>query len=276
MIQIKPGDAHRVRSLFETLSFNVQIPSILEGTVKGEVWVSNSHAPGVAVIWDGLLYLFLAGDHLDGVFNRSLVAWVEETVVKAIRKLGDSYFVLFYDSPGWQVQIPGIFAKYRPEPANRCFHTCSSSDYPGDTLTSSLSIHRITKLLLERPDLRGYDWIQGWITSFWHSLDDFIEEGIGYAALQEDREVVSLCLSVFKAGGQVEFGTATHPQFQNRGLSTMLASACVQESLVRGLLPVWQCWEDNYASLAVARKVGFELKRKYTVYKMYFSREGVD
>lgn len=276
MIRITSQDAHQVPDLFKPLSFNVQIPSILDGTVKGEIWVSNPQAPSVAVIWDGMLYLFLAGDHLDGVFNRSLVDWVEETVVKAIRKLGDSYFVLFYDSPGWQEQIPGIFAKYRSEPANRCFHTCSSSDYQGDALSGSLSTHRITKLLLERPDLTGYDWLQGWITSFWHSLDDFIEEGIGYAVLNEDREVVSLCLSVFKAGRQVEFGTATHPQFQNRGLSTCLASACVQESLVRGLLPVWQCWEDNYASRAVARKVGFELKRKYTVSKMDFSRERVD
>lgn len=270
MIQITPEDAYRVRGLFETMSFNVQIPSILDGAGKGEIWVSNPHAPGVAVIWDGLLYLFLAGDYLDGVFNRSLVDWVEGTVVKAIRKLGDSYFVLFYDSPGWRDKLPGIFTRYRSEPATRFFHTCSSADYQGDALTGSLSIHRITKLFLDRPDLRGCDWLQGWITSFWHSVDDFNEEGIGYAALHEDREVVSLCLSVFKAGRQVEFGTATHPQFQNRGLSTSLASACVQESLERGLLPVWQCWEDNYASLAVARKVGFVLERKYSVYKMHF------
>lgn len=95
MIQITSQDAHKVRDLFEPLSFNVQIPSILNGTVKGEIWVSNTRAPSVAVIWDGMLYLFLAGDHLDGVFNRSLVDWVEETVVKAIRKLGDSYLVFF-------------------------------------------------------------------------------------------------------------------------------------------------------------------------------------
>jgi hypothetical protein len=241
MIQITPEDAHGVRGLFETLSFNVQIPSILDGTVKGEIWVSSPQAPGVAVIWDGLLYLFLAGDQFDGIFNCWLVDWVEEIVVKAIRKLGDSYFVLFYDSPGWQANIPGIFTRYRSEPATRCFHTCSSPVYQADALTGGLSIHRITKVLLERCDLRGCDLLKGWITSFWHSVDDFNEEGIGYAALHEDQEVVSLCLSVFKAGRQVEFGTATHPQFQNRGLSTCLASACVQESLVRGLLPVWQC-----------------------------------
>ena len=269
IFRIHQDNADSVRLLFERQAHNIQVASILDGNTRGEIWADRPRNPTVAAIWDGILTVFLAGNHESLTFINALVAWVESSVTPTVRRYGDSYFNLYCHSPEWQARLANIFKGYRVEPGTRCLHTFRGHPSIVQPLPNNFSLHRIDDSLLTRRDLEEQDWLQAWVTTFWHTKEDFLEKGVGYAVLHKDKKVVSLCLSLFVSGRQVEFGTATHPEFQNRGLSTNLASACVQECLNRELEPIWQCWDDNLPSLAVARKAGFVLQQKYTVYKLF-------
>lgn len=50
MIQIHQDVAWCVRPLFEPLAFNVEIPSIIEGNTRGEIWADHPINPTVAAI----------------------------------------------------------------------------------------------------------------------------------------------------------------------------------------------------------------------------------
>ena len=268
LFRIPQDAAGRVRPLFEPLAFNVEILSILDGNTRGEIWADHPVKPAAAAIWDQILTLYVTGTLESQAFNQSLAAWVESTVAPTAQNFGDSYFNLYCPSPEWHTPLSNIFGRYRVEPGTRCLHTFLGPLVACRPLPRDFNVHRIDETLLASRDLEGLDWLKAWVTSFWHTEEDFLEKGIGAVALHLENKVVSLCISLFVSGRQVEFGTATSPEFQNRGLSTNLAYACVQECLERGLEPIWQCWDDNLPSLAVARKTGFVCQQEYTVFKM--------
>ena len=268
MIQIHQDNKERLRPLFDPLAFNVQVSSILDGNTRGEIWADHPKNPTMAAIWDRILTVYVAGNYENSAFNRALGEWVESSVAPTARSYGDTYFNFYCHPPVWQAQLSNILMGYRAEPGTRCLHSFQVHLAVGKPLPKGFSLHRVDDTLLARGDLEERDWLQAWITSFWHTNEDFLKKGVGFVALHQGNKVASLCISLFVSGRQVEFGTATNPEFQNRGLSTYLAFACVQECLDRGLEPIWQCWDDNLPSLAVARKVGFVVQRKYTVYKM--------
>ena len=222
----------------------------------------------MAAIWDRILTVYVAGNYENSAFNRTLAEWIESSVAPTARSYGDTYFNFYCHPPVWQAHLSNILMGYRAEPGIRCLHSFQARLATVQPSPKDFTLHRVDDALLARGDLEEREWLQAWITSFWHTNEDFLKKGVGFVALHQGNKVASLCISLFVSGRQVEFGTATNPEFQNRGLSTYLAFACVQECLDRGLEPIWQCWDDNLPSLAVARKVGFVVQRKYTVYKM--------
>ncbi len=269
MIQINQENAEQVRLLFDPLAFNVQVSSTLDGNTRGEIWADQPRNPTVGAIWDRILTVYVTGNHENSAFNRALAEWIKSSVAPTARSYGDTYFNLYCHPPVWQTHLSNILVGYRAEPGTRWLHTLQDHLSAGPPLPKDIGLHRVDDTLLARGDLGERDWLQAWVTSFWHTNEDFLKKGVGFVALHQGNKVASLCISLFVSGKQVELGTATNPEFQNRGLSTNLASACVQECLGRGLEPIWQCWDDNLPSLSVARKVGFIVQQKYTVYKMH-------
>lgn len=61
-----------------------------------------------------------------------------------------------------------------------------------------------------------------------------------------------------------DVGVATLPDFRGQGLATAAAALVAQELQGNGRIPVWSCGEDNYASLRVAQKLGFEYDSRRT------------
>ena len=69
--------------------------------------------------------------------------------------------------------------------------------------------------------------------------------------------MVGSCFSAFAAEGLYEVDIQTHPEYRRQGLARLTASAFVAHCLEQGWEPVWECWENNLASIALAEKVGF-------------------
>jgi predicted GNAT family acetyltransferase len=59
-----------------------------------------------------------------------------------------------------------------------------------------------------------------------------------------------------------DLGVATEPGFRRLGPSTALAAAVCRDVRDRGRVPSWSTSPDNTASLRVAARLGFTLRRR--------------
>lgn len=268
-VELPEGRYDRVHRLFEPLAFNIEVRSILEGNTRGVVYVDDLDAPQQALMWDQLMAMFLAGSNGDPTFATGLRQWMAESPMPQAQKYGIDALTLDTAKEDWGQALPRVLNAYRLTRGQRHRYTHTGKHVRHTGVPAEYVIQPVTPQLLDREGLTGRGWLEGWITSYWPTLEQFFRLGIGYVALLEDRAVVSLCVSVFVAGGAYEFGTATHEDHRNLGLSTAVAGNCINRCLARSLSPVWHCWADNLPSIAVARKVGFELEREYAVTRIW-------
>ena len=103
---------------------------------------------------------------------------------------------------------------------------------------------------------------------FWASAADFLEHGLGVCLLKDD-DVVSICYAAAIADGLAEVDVATDAEFRGRGLASVAAQRFIRDCLQRQVLPTWDCFEDNTASLKLALKLGFVPARNYALYSFH-------
>ncbi|CAN5176806.1 GNAT family N-acetyltransferase [soil metagenome] len=97
------------------------------------------------------------------------------------------------------------------------------------------------------------------------SIENFLEDGIGFCALTESREVAAIALSLFVAGGGIEITVETHPDFQRRGLGGAVAAHLVDYALNHHLKPRWV--GTNEVSCVLARRLGFVESGRYQLHE---------
>lgn len=102
------------------------------------------------------------------------------------------------------------------------------------------------------------------VSSF-DSCEHFLKLGIGYVILKEG-VIVSGTSSYtrYKEGIEIEIDTAESER--RRHLATVAASHLILDCLDRGLYPSWDA--HNMTSVALAKKLGYELSHPYTAYEV--------
>ena len=86
--------------------------------------------------------------------------------------------------------------------------------------------------------------------------------------LKYENETASRCCAVFTGGGQTETDVCTEEKYRRRGFASLTAAAYVETVLSFGYLPNWSCWENNPASAALAKKIGFIEASETLVYSL--------
>jgi hypothetical protein len=128
-------------------------------------------------------------------------------------------------------------------------------------LPSGFEIHTLDKDTLARTHHLNLD-----ITSrFWSSAEDFWRYGIGVCVMNSG-EVVSLCYSACVAGGMAEVDVITQDGYRGKGLALVAARQFILECAKRNIVPTWDCFTNNTASMKLAQKLGFEKVFSYNFY----------
>jgi GNAT superfamily N-acetyltransferase len=105
-------------------------------------------------------------------------------------------------------------------------------------------------LLLNAPtDLHGGGW--------YRTEELMLQEGLVFGAVI-NKELVAIAHTGAETERYTDIGVVTLKPFRNRGLATALASSIARAVLEKGKTPVWSTGEDNFASLQVAKKLGFK------------------
>lgn len=92
--------------------------------------------------------------------------------------------------------------------------------------------------------------------SGWRSTRELLGEGEA-AGATEDGRLVSIAFTSARTARHADVAVSTSEGWRGRGFATAAAHLVAREVQRAGQTPVWSCGEDNRASLAVARKLGF-------------------
>jgi GNAT superfamily N-acetyltransferase len=100
-----------------------------------------------------------------------------------------------------------------------------------------------------------------WIANTWGGPAGLAASGMGWGAFAGPRLVAVAC-PFFVGAAYEDLGVATEPAFRGLGLSTACAGEVGRDVRRRGRIPTWTTSPDNTASLRVAAKLGYGVRRR--------------
>ncbi|PKR76800.1 GNAT family N-acetyltransferase [Halalkalibacillus sediminis] len=241
---------NKLYPMFDGLEDTV-IYSCLQGHM-GEAWVDDLDNPTVAQITVGI-FVFFAGDpKADGVDEM-------------LHNLPDFTFTTV-ETEEWKKRIEeaheGNFEKITrynfekdPEHLDREHLQNLKTQLP-----DGYELKKVDTKIANDPGF--HELSEDFISNF-ASIEDFLNRGVGYAILKDDQVVcAATSFSVYDDGIEIEI--ATHPDFRQKGLATVTASALILDCLGKGKYASWDA--ANKESVKLAQKLGYVLKGPYDTY----------
>ena len=247
-IELEKTHYGKVRPLFESIFYAQNlVGAVFEGNHAGHILVDNPQQPESALVAPACEYFFTAGRPDNPAFNTAMRNWLLSHWASPEGEL-----LLFPGSAAWQASLDVLFADFE------CLHiTRKVFDFNRERFEAD---HKGWQTQIPGGyTLRRYDHhltLGTGLPELWGSLDRFLKHGVGFAILHK-AEVVSRCHTVMVGNGKAEISIETAEGYRRMGWATLTASAFIDACLAQGLHPAWSCWDNNYPSQMLAKKLGF-------------------
>ncbi|GHO62261.1 hypothetical protein KSC_011530 [Ktedonobacter sp. SOSP1-52] len=274
---LTPPAFERVKPLFADMAYHLAIVTVLAGKTPGQVYVDDSEAPQTALLLPTNPHrIYLAGraGHSD------LQQTIQAILAQKYHELSpgaDGYGALLYYPPGdenWQALINTVFQGQEIFKGQREFHclklphTIVSSPLP-----EGFVLRRLDEKLLQELEPTNRAHVLEEICSESPSLEHFLTYNFGLCA-QREHTLAGWCLAEYRDQERCELGIETQEDYQRQGIATALAQAVIKQAFVEGATEIgWHCWARNTASVATAKKLGFEKAFDYPVYYCQYRQE---
>ncbi len=234
--------------LFKTAWFDEAfIDAFFEGRDRGRLFVDDPHRPAAALLCRTFEY-YVAGDP-GSLALRQFIKDAPAEVGVFQQLYGycpvDNAWVdaLLTDQEGRLETIGRIGFKY---PHNAIYDWRRS-------LPRNAIIQPIDRGLAERIDAEMHQLIG----LFWNGYDRYAAGGFGFCTLI-DGAIASIAYAITVSAKYANIGVETAAPFRRQGLSTLTSAAFIEHCLQHGLIATWDADTNNAASLATARKLGFQ------------------
>lgn len=103
---------------------------------------------------------------------------------------------------------------------------------------------------------------------YYNDVDDFINRAEAMAAYSDEGETVGIVYSAAEALGVCEKDILVKPQFQGEGIGKRLTNAFIRRCSEHNKFVSEDIYENNYASIALAKAIGAKLIAKYDYYNI--------
>lgn len=243
-------------SVFKNIDCTL-ILSCLQGHM-GKAWADDIEKPTVVQVIVGV-FAFYAGNHNSKEAEELLYNLPENILV-------------IVDTEEWKKRIE-IIHKGRMEKFQRYRFKRAIKNLDVDHLNTFLStlpegyeLKKIDKSLAKNPSLQE---LSEDFTSQFKSIDDYINIGIGFCILHNEKIVsAASSYSVYDEGIEIEVDTL--PEYRRKGLATIAAAALILDCISKGKYPSWDA--ANLESVKLAQKLGYVLKEPYDTYYVNYIR----
>jgi hypothetical protein len=266
MEQLKPQEYYRVDTLLRSIPINTLFArSVVEGNVTGRVHIDDRRVPRACYIAHpyGMSLLFGSTDRQE--FNQALlpyllglqprhsqewlqvypVEWsdrLEEMLGDHLTHIGSDHLVA---AGGQRKVVENVRVNFRFKPARYAEFR--------RTLVLPNDCEIISDLSTIYQDMHGSVVPR----TFWDDAARFRERGAAFA-LRHKGELVSTAFVSFAIEHYLELGIETCEKWRGKGFAVHACCALIDDTVRRGLEPVWACRLDNHGSYRLARKLGFD------------------
>ncbi|MGE7907565.1 GNAT family N-acetyltransferase [Peribacillus sp. NPDC094092] len=228
--------------------------------------VLNNYIPG-KVYMDELKKAVLVGTD-SGIFvvgGDEMNNGLESIFLEVYRSIKNDKkrFTLFSPSKEWDQVINKMLGNELRQMHRYAFH------FNKDTY-SAVNMEKVPKdFIVKRIDEKiiteSLEFNESYYNEYWGSVSNFLENGFGYCLLHNDT-VVSECTSIFSSSQFAEIDIATQNKYRGMGLAQNVADIFIEHCIERNLEPNWDCDVNNFASIKLAERLGFENPMEYSVF----------
>ena len=104
---------------------------------------------------------------------------------------------------------------------------------------------------------------------FWDNKSDFIKYANGVVIINSIGEPVCICYAAAIANDVAEIDILTKGDYRNRGLAKFAVAGFVNNCIKKNIIPNWDCFEENEASLRTAKGLLFKEINRYRFLSLY-------
>lgn len=246
------------------------VNGVIEGNNPGKIFMKSGIEGSYGVLWamNEQVYFF-AGNVPDNSPERDdMKRFIVEKIFKDALKNEENYFQTFFKQREWEEYFLDEFKEYLPFTVDKKVLHLESNHKADDwrvKIPEGYSVGLIDERNYEIIDDGDDRLFKDW----WYDYASFTDKGLGTCVYEGDK-AISCCFSCFAGAGAYETGAVTLPEYMNRGFCTLAANLYVEESLKKGIKPIWTCSESNVASLKTALRVGFSIfeSKKYYMFAL--------
>ncbi len=260
--------------LFFGSQLDMVVKSITAENTRGRLWTCDPAAPAaLSVLWDqGNNKFYLTGHSPPADAGGTLRRLAEEEICPAALAGKAPYFGVRAVTAETEGLVEQAFAGFLRRRSDSLLYglPVDSSKPPAASEVQGARIVPIDREFFVDNAADGTEPVLREIRWMWPSLNRYLQEGWGSAALVDD-EVVCWCTAEYVSACYSGIGIETVPHMQNRGLATATAARFVAQTLRLGRRPRWECSIENGASVRVAEKLGLQVLEKLCFRQGYFS-----
>ncbi len=272
---LSPDQYSTIKPLFESISHNLVIHTMLEGHPAAKIWANDESDPTIALLWDRLdEFLFLGGVLDSEVSIQELHSILVDTIIPESVERGGSCMVLQCSFDNWAVHIPALLEGTQITTKQKILYVFDSKstlkvENWRDKLPKDYNVLKFDNNLLGS-DLENLEDAVRTTGYVWGDFDTFNKDGVGFC-VSTNGKLVSRCLTDFVRGKEYELYAETKSEFRGKGLATIATAALVEHLIESENSLIWQCWGDHIASIKVAERVGFRKENVSIVYDFDYS-----
>jgi GNAT superfamily N-acetyltransferase len=271
MIEVREKNLFKLRALFNSYFYQVSVSSVLDGNLRGIVYVDDINEPktGMITTTEGT---FLAGDSKNKEFNTELSSYLENIIHTGkhpiVPKSDDLWF--YIDNAEWIKSFKEIFKSREPFKVGRIHYMCKEKKYDWRKLIKEgYRIHHADRSL----NVHSLIFPDDLWERFRDVLEELLERGFG-AVLTRGDEVISWCSADCFSGERCEIGIFTSEEERRMGFGSLTSMAALEFCFERGFREIgWHCEAHNWASIATANKIGFSKMVDYYMWICKFDYE---
>jgi RimJ/RimL family protein N-acetyltransferase len=265
----------RAASLFKEMNHHLAVVTVLRGQAPGTIYADNPITPLTAILLPTNQHrIYIAGSSANKEVNEAIQALFTRKLAVKARGTGVSQCVVYYSSDGWKSVLEQILKGWEISIPWRQYYQLKELCLNWrNALPENITIHPIDEALLADLTLENREKVIEEIHSESPSIEHFLRHNFGFCA-QHDHTLVGWCLAEYHSQNRYELGIETIEPYQRKGIATLTASAVIEHALAKGTATIgWHCWANNIASVAAAKKLGFEKVIDYPVCYCIYQQE---
>ena len=242
---------------------------VVAGNNNGVIWADDIFKPAFCMVWSEHLEGFhFMGSCYSHINKDELRAFIDSIIIGFLKNKNIQDFEFSCDSQNWFPFVCEVLSNREISSYKQYVYKLTDAKNMSQDIVSPVGydVFEINKDFLcgKVKSIENPEMVQVDIEKTWGSIPNYIEHGMGFIAIQNNR-ICSFTTSHFKYNDIYSIGTETLEPHRKKGLSSFL-SVQLFNSIIKANGKIWwDCSADNVASQKTARKTGLTFSHKYEV-----------